>query len=366
MTYKRSERERHGRLEEQYGRPEELHSGQRELHGKHWVLFAMLLLVTIGFLVAVLLVTQWNKQVLWLMTGFTAMMLAAGWGWLRLLRYRTQMTMNCLDEIIEGAIHGRERVMGFTESGLSALEHKLIRYIGIAKSRELKLEAERGKIKQLISDISHQTKTPLANIMLYSQLLMEQPGLNDDAREKAEQISAGADKLDWLIGSLIKLSRLETGMISIHQAANPVIHSLTAAIAQVYPAAEESGMTMTMDCRPEIEACHDPKWTSEALSNVLENAVKYSRPQGRIEVAVECYEMFVRIDVADNGIGVEEGELNYIFQRFYRSPRTAQFAGVGIGLYLAREIITAQGGYMKAFSRVGEGTVISMFLPRSQ
>ncbi len=106
----------------------------------------------------------------------------------------------------------------------------------------------------------------------------------------------------------------------------------------------------------------DKKWTSEAITNILDNAVKYIENNGEILINILKYEMYVRIDIEDNGSGLEEAEINNIFKRFYRGKNSNNQDGVGIGLYLSREIITRQNGYIKVKSKPGEGSVFSIFL----
>ena len=114
----------------------------------------------------------------------------------------------------------------------------------------------------------------------------------------------------------------------------------------------------------DAEAVFDPRWTAEAVCNLIDNAVKYT-PSGRVTVSARAYELFARIDVADTGPGVEEAELEKLFQRFYRGEASSGAEGVGVGLYLVRQIAQGQGGYVKAFSRPGRGTKFSLFLPRN-
>ena len=109
---------------------------------------------------------------------------------------------------------------------------------------------------------------------------------------------------------------------------------------------------------------HDSKWTAEALFNLLDNAVKYTPAGGKISVSVEQWEMYVKLDVADTGRGIPESWQAAIFRRFYREEEVHDQPGVGIGLYLAREIISRQGGYIKVTSEVGRGSTFSVFLPR--
>ena len=114
-----------------------------------------------------------------------------------------------------------------------------------------------------------------------------------------------------------------------------------------------------------MNACFDLKWTLEALSNILDNAVKYTPAGGTVSVNAQEYEMFVRIDVADSGIGMSEEETAKVFARFYRSPRVSQEKGVGIGLYLVREILSREGGYIKVTSKIDQGSTFSVFLPKT-
>ncbi|CAM5646827.1 Adaptive-response sensory-kinase SasA [Lysinibacillus sphaericus] len=113
----------------------------------------------------------------------------------------------------------------------------------------------------------------------------------------------------------------------------------------------------------DVEAVFDPKWTVEALYNIVDNAIKYTPSGGSVQLSVTPYQLFCRIDVADTGLGISEDETAKIFSRFYRSQEVTDKEGVGLGLYLAREIITAQGGYIKVKSRLGVGSVFSVFLP---
>lgn len=120
---------------------------------------------------------------------------------------------------------------------------------------------------------------------------------------------------------------------------------------------------MTVNCPEDLHLSHDSKWTTEALFNLLDNAVKYTTAGGRISVSVEQWEMYVKLDIADTGKGIPESNQASIFRRFYREEAVHDEPGVGIGLYLAREIITRQGGYMKVTSEVGKGSIFSVFLP---
>ena len=118
-----------------------------------------------------------------------------------------------------------------------------------------------------------------------------------------------------------------------------------------------------MDCPENLIISHDSKWTSEALFNLLDNAVKYTPPGGKISVSVVLWEMYVELKVTDTGKGPSESNQASIFRRFYREEEVHEQQGVGIGLYLAREIVTRQGGYIKVVSEPGHGSEFSIMLP---
>ena len=266
-----------------------------------------------------------------------------------------------IDEMIDRAIEGTLTENDFSEKKASKIEAKLYRFLRAGKIDRLQAVKERDSIKSLISDISHQTKTPVANILLYTQLLDERGVLGEEEKKLLSSISSQTEKLDFLIQALVKLSRLENGIIAVM----PKRDSVEELVGEIdFGAAITKGISFSVEHAPELTALFDRKWTAEALGNLVDNAVKYTPPGGRIRVSAKAYEMFVCIEVADDGMGIKEEETAKIFQRFYRSQQAADEKGVGIGLYLTREIIREQGGYVKVASRPGVGSVFSVFLPR--
>ena len=137
-----------------------------------------------------------------------------------------------------------------------------------------------------------------------------------------------------------------------------------AALGGILLNAEKKQINVQVDCPENLVVSHDRKWTGEALFNILDNAVKYTPEGGQIRVSVESWEMYVKIDIADTGIGISEQHQGAIFKRFYREDIVHDVDGIGIGLYLAREIVTLQGGYIRVTSEVGRGSTFSVFLPR--
>lgn len=295
------------------------------------------------------------------MTGYfclAALALAAFYLW---HRRRMRRLLRSLDRMLDAAIRGDFQEEAFDESLRSAVETKLAHYLSASAVSARNLQEERDKIKSLIADISHQTKTPIANVLLYAQLLEEKAP--EDCRACTAALGEQARKLQSLIEALVKTSRLEAGVLALHPRPGPLGPMLEEAASQFSPRAEEKGLELMLE-PTEAEAVFDPKWTAEAVCNLIDNAVKYT-PSGKITVSARAYELFARIDVTDTGPGVAEEELGKLFQRFYRGGASSQAEGVGVGLYLVRQIAQGQGGYVKAFSRPGQGTKFSLFLPRN-
>ncbi|WP_303871721.1 sensor histidine kinase KdpD [Acetobacterium wieringae] len=276
--------------------------------------------------------------------------------------FSTRKTLNRLNEMIDDAITGNFTESNYDESQLSRLESKWMHYLSASKMSMMQTNQERENIKSMVSDISHQTKTPLANILLYTELLKERVE-NKDNLELVEQISTQTEKLDFLIQSLVKMSRLESNIIELNPQKQPVKQLLEQVLSEILPKARQKQINIAVENTDDVQACYDLKWTSEALYNILDNAVKYSEAQTSIKIDVKKYELVTCIAVEDQGIGIAVDEKAQIFQRFYRSPGIQQKEGIGIGLYLAREIIQKQKGYIKVSSTPAKGSVFSLYLP---
>lgn len=279
--------------------------------------------------------------------------------------FRTRKILYRMQSMLDAAIGGTFQENTFDESLYSALENKLARYLSVSEISSKRTEEEKERIKTMIADISHQTKTPLANILLYTELLQEQEQ-SEENRENLELLENQVQKLKFLIESLVKLSRLETGVLVLQPKKTDIFKLLENAEKQFAGQAKEKGLYLYIyhEEGRNVNACFDLKWTQEALANLIDNAIKYTK-QGGVAVKVKQYELFVCIEVADTGIGIPEDEQAKIFGRFYRSPEVADQTGVGIGLYLAREILKQESGYMKVSSKEGEGAVFAMYLPVS-
>lgn len=276
-----------------------------------------------------------------------------------LFRRKQKKVIDSLQEMIAAAASGNLKLTNYEESQRSSLENDLYNYLSSTLVTAESLTEQKQVIQTLISDISHQCVTPIANILLYAQLLEEK-----DHQETCEikLISQQSKKLDFLIKALVKMSRLEIGTIVPVVKKQSVAPLLALVKKQFQTDLLENAITLTIKESNE-SAIYDRKWTSEALSNILDNAIKYSPAGSNIQMTVESTPMFTKISVQDEGNGISEKDQNRIFQRFYRSEDVADLPGIGVGLYLARQIIEAQSGYIKLTSEMGQGSSFSLYLP---
>ena len=250
-----------------------------------------------------------------------------------------------------------------SETQLARLGHGLARLYQIMQEDRRRVEEDRQELQSLVSDISHQVKTPVSNLKIATDTLLEKPMTEAERTDFIRGIRTQTDKLDFLFQALVKTSRLETGVIQLEKKVSSLYDTVAQAMSGIVYAAEKKEISVSVNCPEELMLSHDSKWTVEALFNLLDNAVKYTSVGGKISVSVVQWEMYVEIKVADNGKGISESNQAAIFRRFYREEEVHSEPGVGIGLYLAREIITRQGGYIKVVSALGNGSAFSIMLP---
>lgn len=268
--------------------------------------------------------------------------------------------------LIEALVEQQERqIFSEAEDTLTArLQHQLLKLRNILTAQNQMLAQEKEQIKTLISDISHQIKTPIAAANTFAELLSDGELSAEERTEYITTLQMSLGKLTFLTNSLIKMSRLESGIISLKPEKNSLNEIVLQAVKTVYAKAKEKGILITFECDQAFEAVLDFNWTAEAISNVIDNAVKYTPQGGFVRLQITEYPSFLRLDISDSGVGIPEEEQAKIFGRFYRGKQSVGTDGVGIGLYLTREIINKQNGYMKVSSD-GNGSTFSMFLKKN-
>lgn len=222
---------------------------------------------------------------------------------------------------------------------------------------------QKQQIQSMVSDISHQLKTPIANMLMYNDTILN----NDLPREKELEclkvIHSQVEKMDFLIKSLVNMSRLENNVIALNKIDINVSEIINEAVEAISSSAEKKDISLSVNNDDSVVINGDPKWIEEAIFNILDNGVKYTNKGGHINVNVQSLEMYIRIDISDDGIGIDEENINEIFKRFYREGRVHKVDGIGLGLFIAREIVTQHGGYIKVSSKADEGSTFSIYLP---
>ena len=250
-----------------------------------------------------------------------------------------------------------------SETLFARINHRLTRLYQIMRENRHRVEEERQELQALVSDISHQVKTPVSNLKMVTDTLLTRPVTETERIDFIQGVRSQTDKLDFLFQALVKTSRLETGVIRLEKKPGRIYDTVAQAMSGIVYAADNKQIGVSVDCPENLTVAHDSKWTAEALFNLLDNAVKYTPAGGKITVTVEEWEMYVEIKVADTGKGISESNQAAIFRRFYREEEVHEQPGVGIGLYLARKIVTKQGGYIKVVSELGSGSAFSIMLP---
>lgn len=266
-----------------------------------------------------------------------------------------------LDNMIDGTAEPKST--DDSETLLARINHRLSRLYQIMQENQRKVDAERQELQVLVSDISHQVKTPVSNLKMVTDTLLARSVSEVERMDFIHGIRNQTDKLDFLFQALVKTSRLETGAICLDKKDGRLFDTVAQAMSGIVYAAEKKQISVSVDCPENLTVAHDSKWTTEALFNLLDNAVKYTPAGGKITVSVKQWEMYVEIKVTDTGKGISESNQAAIFRRFYREEEVHEQPGVGIGLYLAREIVTRQGGYIKVISTLGKGSEFSIMLP---
>lgn len=230
---------------------------------------------------------------------------------------------------------------------------------------KIRLEEEEESTKALITDISHQLKTPLASLRMSYELVVSENITEEERREFQEQELKEIRKLELLLSELVNLSRLEKRMIEIKPASASLKDTITEALNQVYMKAREKEIELQVEMEGDVILSHDVKWTVEALVNVLDNAVKYSKSHTTVTLQVRSLVKNVLIEVRDEGMGIRSDELAKIYHRFYRGNEAKKSVkeGAGVGLYLSRMILERQGGTISARRGKERGTVFCITLP---
>lgn len=278
-------------------------------------------------------------------------------------RKNTKKLIENLSKMIDDATKGTLKSRKPDGSVFSELEIKMNEYLKLCILRNRRTKEKKDLMKSLIAEVAFQTQAPLANVKMYSDMLCEQEDLSEDNQKIATRISSQSEHLNVMLESLVKISLLESGLNSIEPKQQNLGNLLYEVIQEIMPMAEQKGISIQYK-KKKIYAMFDYPWTMVAISYILENAIKYSEENSMVKVSIMQHEMYARVDITDNGIGIDYNESEAIFKRFYRGKNAQNQNGLGIGLYIARHVIREQCGFIKVSSIVGKGSMFSIFIPR--
>ena len=297
------------------------------------------------------------------MTGILAVFCAVMGGLAVLYRKKYKNLYQTIDTMLEEVLSERK----ITQSALREGEKSALAGMMLRLQEKLDLEIshaqmEKEQVKSLISNMSHQLKTPLANVVMYEEILEAGVEEAETQREFQRRLKEQTRKLDWILQSLFKMVKLEQGVLSFEAENLGIKDTIRNAVSGVYEKAEKKGMEICTESFEDRYLYHNRPWTAEAIENILENAVKYSPENSKIRITLEGFEMYTRIGIQDQGMGIPKKEQSRIFHRFYRGKNAENFEGSGIGLYLTRLILEMEKGYITVESAPGKGSTFFLYL----
>lgn len=265
--------------------------------------------------------------------------------------------------------HAIQTIARFTEGDFSCRlsqksEGTLYRLLSSVDQLSLMLqskgEVERnGKefLKNTISDISHQLRTPLSALLMYHEIMSDEPDNIETVKEYLDKTGASLQRMEQLIQSMLKITRLDAGSIIFEKRCCLLSDLIECSVQELTTRAENESKDIVIDGPSDDAIVCDWEWTCEALGNIVKNALDHTdNIKGKIHITWEYTPTMVRIFISDNGTGISQKDLHHIFKRFYRSKKSVDIPGIGLGLPLAKSIIEGQGGILSVESRLGEGT----------
>lgn len=275
--------------------------------------------------------------------------------------YKNQLekVAQILERFLQGEIDGTDDLAEGINSRISFLINQIQSNILDTMVKE-KIDGER--LKGLISDISHQFRTPLANIRMYGELMEGSGHLSLEQKDFLKKIKSATIQSEWLLKNLINASRLEEGIINFKADGGSLRETIAEAVMEVYHLAEKRNIIIVVEPFQDVKVFQNFQWTKEVFINILENAIKYSCDNTKVLISVKRQVSYMAVYIKDNGMGIPKKDLNKIFGRFYRCENVKDKQGSGLGLYLVQLILLKEGGNVTVESDVGKGSVFTVFL----
>ncbi len=270
---------------------------------------------------------------------------------------------NTLEQILQGKSLQYDSIN--KDTLLDKIRMQIFRINEINTANKDQIEKERDDIKQLLAEISHQLRTPLANMETYLALVNDEKISANEKKNYIRSVETAEQKIKFLVEKFIVAARLENRIIQIHKFTQDLKETVAEAVFQVYKAAEDKKIYIEIKEKKKIDymITHDRNWICEGVYNLLDNSIKYSPKGSRVQILLDDTEMFTEISVEDDGVGIEPGEENKIFQLYYRGNNISGQEGYGMGMFITKQIIAAHDGFMRV-NRKEQGLKVSIFLPK--
>ncbi len=243
-----------------------------------------------------------------------------------------------------------------SEDELSNLKNELYKITIMLKEESEISRQDKEKIKMSVEDISHQLKTPLTSIMIMLDNLKDNPNMDEDTKQKfIFEISKQVDWINWLVISILKLSRLEADVVKFSNNKINVKKFIDEIIGNLEIPIEIKNQKISIEGDEDASFIGDYKWQQEAITNIIKNAIEHNKENGKITIKYEENVLFTKITIIDEGQGIAKEDLKHIFERFYKAQNSSDNS-VGIGLSLAKNIIEKNNGMINCKSEIGNGT----------
>ncbi|MHC5248452.1 sensor histidine kinase [Enterococcus sp. LJL90] len=283
--------------------------------------------------------------------------------WLFFLRREYQKKLVSIEAVLDQTLQQKlpENTLAFQEGQDSKIVYKAKRIAAMNQDFNQQVVLEQNRTQETIANISHQLKTPVASLSMYLELLENSSLTAMEQQEFMGRIQGNVERLRFLTEEILMIARLETNTLVLNQQISPLQETLMQVIQQHNSQAEIKECRIELANQSDLSLTYDSRWLMEALSNIVDNAVKYALPQTIIGISVEQLISYTRIQVTNQGPTISAEELPKIFQKYFRGSNSLAEDGVGIGLYLSKLIIEASGGYLVAESQQ-QLTTISIFL----
>jgi signal transduction histidine kinase len=272
---------------------------------------------------------------------------------------------NNITSAMNGNYNVNENLLPEYEEGIIySIEYQIKMLISKLYINNQQVIKDKKKLNTLVTEVSHQIKTPVAAVKLFHQLL-ENNDIDIEQKKKIlSKMEEEINRIQWFVQSLTDISKLETGLIHLNIEENNINDTIIQAVNTVYLSANNKNIDITMNGEINNNIKYDKKWTKEAIVNILDNAIKYTDSEGDIMIELVSTPMNNKIRITDTGKGIDKKELPFIFDRFYKSYKTGVDEGIGVGLYLAKEIMRNQNGTIKVYSKLHKGTTFELIFYR--